>query len=167
MDPTPAVPRGNGTDLSVSGMTCTNCARRVTDAIRSVPGVQSADVQLQSHHAAVRWADGAAPDVPAVIRAIEAKGYGAKLETRSPAHDHGAEKMAGWQINLWIGVLGTAPLMLGEWAFQLGMQPWFGPRLAVSSAGDVFTDTGDLVDDHVRSQLQKFMAGFAAFAARR
>jgi NAD(P)H-dependent FMN reductase len=49
----------------------------------------------------------------------------------------------------------------------LGMQPWFGPRLAVSSAGDVFTDTGDLVDDHVRSQLQKFMAGFAAFAARR
>jgi NAD(P)H-dependent FMN reductase len=47
----------------------------------------------------------------------------------------------------------------------LGTRPWFGPRLAISSARDVFTDAGDLVDDQVRSQLRTFMTGFAAFVA--
>jgi NAD(P)H-dependent FMN reductase len=46
----------------------------------------------------------------------------------------------------------------------LGTRPWFGPRLAISSARDLFSDAGDLVDEQIRSQLQKFMAGFAAFA---
>jgi chromate reductase, NAD(P)H dehydrogenase (quinone) len=45
----------------------------------------------------------------------------------------------------------------------LGTRPWFGPRLAVSSAREVFNDAGDLVDGQIRSQLEKFMAGFAAF----
>ena len=28
-------------------------------------------------------------------------------------------------MNLWIGVLGTAPLMIGEWIFHRGLAPWF------------------------------------------
>jgi cation transport ATPase len=44
------------TELSVSGMTCGNCARHVTEAIQSVPGVHSATVSLDSHSASVRWA---------------------------------------------------------------------------------------------------------------
>ena len=68
----------DATELSVSGMTCSNCARHVTEAIQSVPGVQSATVSLDTEHATVRWTNGAAPDLPALIHAIEKEGYGAK-----------------------------------------------------------------------------------------
>jgi Cu+-exporting ATPase len=114
--------------LAVTGMTCTNCARHVTDAIQGVPGVRSADVSLEERAASVRWAAGASPDVPAVIRAIEAEGYGAKAIAapgHGQGHHHGGHTLAGWQLNLWVGVLGTAPLMIGEWAFGLGATPWF------------------------------------------
>ena len=48
----------------------------------------------------------------------------------------------------------------------LGTRPWFGARLIVSEASKAFDDSGQLTDDQVRSQLRKFMAGFAEFAAR-
>ncbi len=114
------------TELSVSGMTCSNCARHVTDAIRSVAGVQAATVTLDAQHATVRWAAGAAPNVPAVVEAIEHEGYGAKpIELHEHAHDQGARTLAGWHLNLWIGVFGTLPLMIGEWIFNWNMLSWF------------------------------------------
>lgn len=45
----------------------------------------------------------------------------------------------------------------------LGTMPWFGGRMTVSEAGKVFDANGQLLDDQTRSQLHKFMAGFAAF----
>jgi Cu+-exporting ATPase len=116
----------NVTELSVSGMDCSNCSRRVTEAIQSVPGVHSAMVSLDSRQASVRWAPDAERDVPAVTRAIEEAGYGAAvIETSSHEHKPGEHQLAGWQFTLWIGLLGTAPLMLGEWLFGLGMMAWF------------------------------------------
>jgi Cu+-exporting ATPase len=116
----------NRTELSVTGMTCGNCARHVTEAIQSVPGVQSATVSLDSEHATVRWTNGVTPDPPALIHAIEEEGYGAKpLAEVAHNHDHDGHRLAGWQLNLWIGVLGTAPLMIGEWIFHWGLTPWF------------------------------------------
>lgn len=46
----------------------------------------------------------------------------------------------------------------------LGTRPWFGGRLMVSRAGGVFNEAGDMVDDKVKAQLQKFLQGFAEFA---
>src|SRR5438445_6026474 len=112
------------TQLAVSGMTCGNCARHVTEAIQSVPGVRSALVALDSGTASVRWQADTEHDVARVVRAIKAAGYEAKV-LDAQQHAHAEHKLAGWQLNLWIGVLGTAPLMLGEWAFGLGMTPWF------------------------------------------
>jgi Cu+-exporting ATPase len=112
------------TGLRVNGMTCSNCARRVAEAIQSVPGVHSATVSLDARQAFVRWAAGADQNIRGVIEAIEASGYGAKaIETG--ARDHTEDKLAGWRVNLWIGVPGTMPLMIGEWIFGLGMTPWF------------------------------------------
>lgn len=54
--------------------------------------------------------------------------------------------------NAWLPVLRT-----------LGMQPWFGRRLLVSHAGQVFDEAGELVDDQVREQLRKFVHGFVGF----
>jgi Cu+-exporting ATPase len=112
--------------LAITGMTCSNCARHVSEAIQRVPGVRSATVSLESQQAAVRWIPGSAPDVSTVIRAVEAEGYGAKpFDARVHEHGRGEISFAGWQINLWIGVLGTVPLMIGEWMFGLGLTPWF------------------------------------------
>jgi NAD(P)H-dependent FMN reductase len=48
----------------------------------------------------------------------------------------------------------------------LGTRPWFGQRLVVSGASQVFDDAGEIVDEHVREQLRRFMTGFGEFAAR-
>ncbi len=127
-----------GTELAISGMTCPNCARHVTEAIQSVPGVRSAEVRLEASRASVRWTVEAERDVPAVIRAVEEAGYGAS-EAESVAHDHGEHKLSGWQLNLWVGVLGTVPLMLGEWVFRVGLTPWFQwGSLALAGVVQVF-----------------------------
>ncbi len=114
----------SGTELAITGMTCSNCVRHVTQAIQSVPGVRNAEVRLEASEASVRWAAGAEQNVPAVIRAVEEAGYGASVAEVS-AHEHGEHKLGGWQLNLWVGVLGTVPLMFGEWILGLGMTPWF------------------------------------------
>ena len=45
----------------------------------------------------------------------------------------------------------------------LGTRPWFGPRVTVSGAKRVFDESGQLVDDDVRSQLRNYLAGFVGF----
>lgn len=54
--------------------------------------------------------------------------------------------------NAWLPVLRT-----------LGMQPWFGGRLLVSRAGNVFNDAGEIVDEKIQVQLRKFIHGFVDF----
>jgi len=66
------------TELRVSGMTCNNCARHVTEAIQGVAGVQSASVSLQNAAASVRWVSAEAKNVPEVLTAISEAGYAAK-----------------------------------------------------------------------------------------
>jgi NAD(P)H-dependent FMN reductase len=72
-------------------------------------------------------------------------------------------------------VIGASPSGFGTLLSQtawlpvlktLGTNPWFGSRLQVSRAGDVFGKDGELVDERVREQLRKFLEGFAQFAAK-
>lgn len=51
--------------------------------------------------------------------------------------------------NAWLPVLRT-----------LGTRPWFGGRLMVSRAGQVFDGAGEMTDDRVRAQLQQFLGEF-------
>src|SRR6266498_3353864 len=48
-------PSAARTELSVAGMTCSGCARTVTDALQAVPGVASAAVSLETKSASERW----------------------------------------------------------------------------------------------------------------
>lgn len=119
-------PESSITELSVDGMTCGNCARHVTEALQSVPGVRSATVSLEGKSASVKWAEERQHNHSALVHAVEQAGYEAKvLESHEHAHGQSEHKVSGWQLNLWIGVLGTAPLMLGEWVFGLGLTRWF------------------------------------------
>jgi len=134
---TPAGPPP-GTELAIRGMTCPNCARHVTEALQNVPGVRSATVRLEANQATVRWASVAERDIPAVIRAVEEAGYGASV-AEARAREPGEHKLGGWQINLWVGVLGSVLLMLGEWVFGLGMARWFQwCSLALAGAVQIF-----------------------------
>ncbi len=45
----------------------------------------------------------------------------------------------------------------------LGTRPWFGSRLLVSRAQQVFDERGALQDSKVREQLHDFLRGFVAF----
>ena len=110
------------TNLQVSGMSCNNCARHVTEAIQSVPGVRSATVVLAAGRASVRWNSDVAPDVPALVAAVKKAGYDAK-ETQTSDTD--APSRSNWQLNLLLGVAVTAGLMIGEWGFGLGLASWF------------------------------------------
>jgi chromate reductase, NAD(P)H dehydrogenase (quinone) len=51
--------------------------------------------------------------------------------------------------NAWLPVLRT-----------LGTRPWFGSRLMVSRAGQVFNEAGEMVDEKIKAQLQRFLQGF-------
>jgi Cu+-exporting ATPase len=107
------------TEFEIDGMTCGNCARHVTEAIRSVPDVRSATVSLQNKNAVIRWT--ASKNVPAVLLAVKNAGYEAKEITAS-GHTHAHKD---WQFGLWLGIAVTAFLMASEWIFQIGPAPWF------------------------------------------
>lgn len=48
----------------------------------------------------------------------------------------------------------------------LGCAPWFGGRLVIPHAAQIFDARGDLTDDGVRSRLQQFIAGFVEHIER-
>ena len=110
--------------FEISGMTCGNCARHVTDAIQGVAQVDSAQVNLDAAQATVRWKQGSQPDPSAVIKAVEGEGFGAKVLKANPQRA-GERKLSGWQLNLRLGLPVTAFLMFGEWALRLGQANWF------------------------------------------
>ena len=71
------------TDLSVQGMTCASCVRRVERALRAVPGVQDATVNFATNQARiVHNSQGTSPED--LVAAIEAAGYEAS-RPRPPA----------------------------------------------------------------------------------
>jgi Cu+-exporting ATPase len=109
-------------ELRVAGMTCNNCARKVTDVVQAFPGVQSVMVNVANQRASVRWKSDAAPNLSALIGAITAAGYPANLIAPTEA---AAAPARQWHLNLWIGGIITAVLMLGEWVFHFGMTGWF------------------------------------------
>lgn len=71
-----------------------------------------------------------------------------------------------------VAVIGASPGGFGTTMAQaqwlpvlraLGTRPWFGGRLLVSRAHQVFNESGELADDAVRKQLRDFLHGFALF----
>ncbi len=64
------------TELKIEGMSCENCVAHVTKALQAVPGVQSAEVQLEAGRAHVRHENA---DVPAMLAAIDDAGYEAEV----------------------------------------------------------------------------------------
>ena len=71
-----------------------------------------------------------------------------------------------------VGVIGASPGGFGTILAQnawlpvlrtLGTRTWFGGRLQVSRAGNVFNAAGELTDEAARTQLRKYLGGFVDF----
>jgi Cu+-exporting ATPase len=71
--------------LPIVGMTCASCVSRVEKALRQVPGVQAATVNLATEAATVDMAAGAPVPVDALTSAIEKAGYNVATDTASLA----------------------------------------------------------------------------------
>jgi Cu+-exporting ATPase len=69
--------------LQVEGMTCASCVGRVERALKAVPGVQTAAVNLATERADITFTGLAAPQ--AAVRAIERAGYTVREETNELA----------------------------------------------------------------------------------
>src|SRR6188472_1537348 len=66
--------------LGVGGMTCASCVARVERALKKVPGVDRANVNLATEKATVAF-DAASVPVGSLLQAIEAAGYEPRRET--------------------------------------------------------------------------------------
>jgi NAD(P)H-dependent FMN reductase len=75
-----------------------------------------------------------------------------------------------------VGVVGASPGGFGTILAQnawlpvlrtLGTRTWFGGRLQVSRAGNVFNAAGELTDEAARTQLRKYLGGFVDFIRNR
>jgi Cu+-exporting ATPase len=81
----PSMPSIARLSLPVEGMTCASCVGRVERALKAVPGVQTAAVNLATERADITFT--AMADPQAAVNAIESAGYAVREETTELAID--------------------------------------------------------------------------------
>jgi Cu+-exporting ATPase len=108
-------------------MSCANCLRHVTEALQGVPGVANVTVALESGCATVHWSPGVAADVAALLDAVRAAGYDAQPLSAPalPTTTARRSPLGGWRLNVVLGGLVTAVLMLAEWVMFVSHARWF------------------------------------------
>ena len=101
-------------DLGIGGMTCASCVGRVERALRKVPGVQDAAVNLATESARIAYVvppDAQGPAMDALLRrAVRNAGY----EPRAAGQDDAPEDLSPWAgfLPVGVGLLLSAPLVL-------------------------------------------------------
>ncbi|MEZ5367277.1 MAG: copper ion binding protein [Bryobacterales bacterium] len=103
-------------EIAIKGMTCAGCVHTIEQRVLKLPGVESAEVNLASGSAMVRF-DAAKVDKERIAQAIDDAGYEARLveEARSHEHDHGQdgeEEEREWRRRLIVSVIFTVPLLI-------------------------------------------------------
>ena len=112
------------TDLAIEGMTCASCVGRVERALKAVPGVTAAAVNLATNRAQVTHL----PNIAAasLIEAVRAAGYSAERIGDEPPADRGdresaarAAEIHGLGRSLALAAVLTVPLMVLEMGAHL------------------------------------------------
>jgi len=151
-----AVPRDEA-ELRIDGMTCASCVARVEKALKAVPGVLDASVNLATSTAVVTRLGGAAA-VPALLQAVQRAGYDAVEVTAAAAAPPRRSHDPGWKVALAFAL--AAPLvlpMLGDlfarhwmlpaaWQFVLAtpVQFWLGARFYRAGWGALRAGSGNM-----------------------
>jgi len=140
----------------VSGMTCASCVARVEQALSSVPGVISANVNLASEKATVEYIEGT--ELADLRRAVEDAGYKLGLEAETLEDVETAiqrEMQAVKKRFIFAAVLAGiimalmwAPSFLGKgyllWALATPVQFWAGWRFYRGTWGALKHRTADM-----------------------
>jgi len=114
-------------DLTIQGMTCAACVAHVEQALRKVPGVQEARVNLATAKATV-VCDSGEVKRSELVRAVEAAGYSVEEEDEAtppadseqarPQEVRRAKEIQAWRTRFLFGVVPAASVMaLGFFSF--------------------------------------------------
>ena len=131
----PALPPGTvAWTLPIEGMTCASCVSRVEKALRKVPGVLTAEVNLATEKAQVTVADRQTP-VESLIAAVEKAGFVAHAAS-DPALD--APESAHPHDNTWWPIAVAAvlslplvlPMLVMPWGLDWSLPGWIQMALA-------------------------------------
>ncbi|MGV3573115.1 MAG: heavy metal translocating P-type ATPase [Ramlibacter sp.] len=149
-----------GVELPVGGMTCASCVARVEKALRKLPEVTLAEVNLATEKAAVRFVGGASEVLPRLVAAIEKAGYAASLPPAAGAVPEAAKagRPDWWPVA--VSAVLSLPLVLpmlgmafgADWAlpgwWQLALatpvQFWLGARFYRSAWKAVKARAGNM-----------------------
>ncbi len=142
--------------LSIGGMTCASCAGRVEKALRAVPGVLSATVNLATERAAVILL-GAGSNPEPLIAAVQKAGYQASADAGAPVK----QSQLGsdfWQIGIAAAL--TIPLLVPmladafgmhlmlpgsvQWLLATPVQFWIGARFYRAAWNALRAGTGNM-----------------------
>ena len=144
-------------DLGIGGMTCASCVARVEKALKKVPGVQNANVNLATESARVTYAGGE-DMAPALRRAVRDAGY----EPRAADAALDAPDAGPWAgfAPIAIGLLLCAPLVLPmllmpfgihwmppawvQFALATPVQLWLGARFYKAAWGALKAGSGNM-----------------------
>ncbi len=121
-------------ELRIGGMTCASCAGRVERALRRVPGVLEASVNLASERAQVRALAGTAEE--ALAAAVAEAGYEV-LGTASEADAAEAARGRRERRDLILAGMLTAPFLIGMLGMVLGRDWMPGPWVQFALATPV------------------------------
>lgn len=143
-------------ELAIEGMTCASCVGRIERALRGVPGVLAATVNLATERASVTRARGGA-GTAALLAAVQRAGYAAHaLHADAPAP--AAKRGEGWKVLLAAAL--SLPLtipMLGDllgrhwmldpllqWLLATPVQFWLGARFYRAGWAALRAGTGNM-----------------------
>jgi Cu+-exporting ATPase len=119
---TTSSPTSSTLDLGIGGMTCASCVSRVEKALKKVPGVQDAAVNLATESARVSYVP--SPQMDAQLRrAVRKAGYEPRAAEQSMPED--LSPWAGF-LPVALGLLLSAPLLLPMLGDLLGYH-WMLP----------------------------------------
>ncbi|GDY36607.1 cation-translocating P-type ATPase [Acidovorax sp. NB1] len=115
-------------DLGISGMTCASCVGRVERALRKVPGVQEASVNLATESARIAFVTQVGADAAAMEAVLRRAVRNAGYEPRAAGQEDAPEDLSPWAgfLPVGIGLLLSAPLVLPMIGDLLG-QHWMLP----------------------------------------
>ncbi|HCL4162043.1 heavy metal translocating P-type ATPase [Achromobacter xylosoxidans] len=130
------VPQGT-IELAIGGMTCASCVGRVEKALKAVPGVTEAVVNLATERATVRGVAAVAD----LIAAIEKVGYEANpVDTGAQADEEAAEKKDAERAELKRDLTLAAVLALPVFVLEMGshmipgMHEWVASTIGIQQS---------------------------------
>ena len=93
---TPSPEAVHSLDLGISGMTCASCVGRVERALRKVPGVQEASVNLATESARIAFVTQVGADAAAMEAVLRRAVRNAGYEPRAAGQDEAVEDLSPW-----------------------------------------------------------------------